>query len=522
MQVISEQIQGLQQEIESLRAKLRELGAAEGSNYYYTEAAQQDWHNLREIPEQGLGRGAARLVIENAHALDFDHKLNTSSYVNVSFEKEEEEIALMGLRVNLADQTVYPHSYKLHDTVVNMLARLWNCPEPDDFSEFGVYPGAGTVGSTEACLLAGLALKFRWRNWYARSRQCTVEQIMGVRPNLVISTCFQAAWEKLFKYMDIEPRLLSPSVNSFKLDPEQVRDAVDEHTIGVVCIMGNHYGGQYDPVSDINDMVEEVNKEKGYQVGIHVDAASGSFIAPFQQGLPPWDFRLTNVLSISASGHKYGQSCCGTGWVIWRQREDLSDHVGISVSYLGGQALSYTLNFSRPASGVYTQYYKLLHYGMSGYQQANDNMMSNARYLRDGLRAMTYQGKPRFELLDDGDEHCLPVVTARLNPECGFSYDDVDWQHGMSQHHWYVGSYRMQFNHPLSEQPLPLFHDADADASMFRIVVKTNLTRNMAEHLLDSFHATADFFDSVSFSKLPEFEMHHLRHKDQRTLSNHC
>ena len=116
--------------------------------------------------------------------------------MNVSLEEEEDEIALMGLRVNLADQTVYPQSYKLHDTVVNMIARLWNCPEPEDFDDFGVYPGAGTVGSTEACLLAGLALKFRWRNWYARRNKLNKDQVRSICPNLIISTCFQAAWEK--------------------------------------------------------------------------------------------------------------------------------------------------------------------------------------------------------------------------------------------------------------------------------------------------------------------------------------
>ena len=362
-----------------MRAKLGELMLAGGTGYYHSDAAQHNWFNLRDIPQEGLDRGVVKLIIKNAHSLDFDHRLNTSSYVNVSLEEEEDEIALMGLRVNLADQTVYPQSYKLHDTVVNMIARLWNCPEPEDFDDFGVYPGAGTVGSTEACLLAGLALKFRWRNWYAKRNKLNKDQVRSICPNLIISTCFQAAWEKLFKYMDIEPRLLQPSVNDFKLDPEQVRTAIDEHTIGVVCIMGNHYGGQYDPVWDVNEVVEEVNAAKGYQVGIHVDAASGGFIAPFQDRLPPWDFRLNNVLSISASGHKYGQSSCGAGWVVWRQREDLSDHVAVSVTYLGGKAHSYTLNFSRPATGVYSQYYKLLNYGMAGYRQCNDNMMSNAR-----------------------------------------------------------------------------------------------------------------------------------------------
>ena len=512
----------LQQEIQELRAQLAQLKLAGGSGYYHTNAAQDNWINLRQIPEVGLDRSAVKLIIQNAHTLDFDHRLNTSSYVNVSFEDEEEAVALMGLRVNLADQTVYPQSYKLHDAVINMLARLWNCPEPRDFDDYGVYPGAGTVGSTEACLLAGLALKFRWRNWYARHKKLSLEQVTGIRPNLIISTCFQAAWEKLFKYMDIEPRLIQPSVNGFMLDPERVRQTIDEHTMGVVCIMGNHYGGQYDPVGEVNEVIDVVNAEKGYQVGIHVDAASGGFISPFQDRLPAWDFRLKNVLSISSSGHKYGQSCCGTGWVIWRQREDLSEHVAISVSYLGGKAHSYTLNFSRPATGVYSQYYKFLHYGMSGYRQCSDIMMRNAKFLRDGLKMMTYEGKPRFVLLDDGDEHCLPVVTAMLNPECELNYNDVDLQHAISQHHWYLGSYRMQFEHPLSGETIALFHDADKESTMFRIVVKTNLTRTMAGHLLESIQFAVSFLDSVKSFQLSEFKMHELRHKDQRRFSNHC
>jgi glutamate decarboxylase len=519
---MSDEILKLKNEIELLRGKLEQLGQAGRESYYYSSAAQHSWANTTQIPEHGRAPKTVKAIIENTHALDFDQKLNTSSYVNVSFEAEEELVALMGLQVNLADQTVYPQSYKMHDSVVNMLANLWHCPQPDDFDEYGVYAGAGTVGSTEACLLAGLALKFRWRAWHAKQKNLSADEVLGVRPNLVISTCYQAAWEKLFKYMDIEPKLIAPSAGTFTVEPEKVRDAIDENTIGVVCIMGNHYGGQYDPVWDINKVVDEVNAEKGYQVGIHVDAASGGFIAPFQHGLPAWDFRLNNVLSISSSGHKYGESCCGTGWIVWRERKGLSEHVAISVTYLGGKADSYTLNFSRPASGVYVQYYKLLRYGLSGYQQCCDNMMRNAKFLREGLSAMSYQGKPRFVMLDDGDKHCLPVVTAMLNPECEFTYDDIDLQHVVSQHHWYVGGYRMAFNHPMTEENIALFYDESAKTTMFRVVVKNNLTRDMAEHLLASFHAAFEFLDAVDFSKLHDFDTRHLRHKDQRRLTNHC
>lgn len=518
---MSDDIVALQREVERLRAQLDSVQAG-GSGYYHSPLAQQDWFSLRQIPKEGLDREAVKLMIENAHTLDFDHRLNTSSYVNVSLDPEEEAIALMGLRVNLADQTVYPQSYKLHDTAVNMIADLWHCPEDPKFDEYGVFPGAGTVGSTEGCLLAGLALKFRWRNWYAKRHRLSADQVLDQRPNMVISTCYQAAWEKLFKYTDVEPRLIQSSVHSFTLDPEKVREAIDDRTMGVVCIMGNHYGGHYDPVQAVSDVLDQVNAERGYQVGIHVDAASGGFIAPFQDDLPPWDFRVPNVLSISSSGHKYGGSLCGTGWIVWRHREDLSEHVAISVNYLGGKADSYTLNFSRPAASIYAQYYKLLRHGRSGYRQSCDNMMENARFLRQGMREMSYEGKPRFVILDHGDRSCLPVVTAMLNPECGFGYDDFDLQHVLSQHHWYVGSYRMGFDHPMAHENTALFHDADADQTMFRIVVKSNLTRNMAGHLLESIRVAVEFLDSIAATNSLEFELHHLRHKDQRRFTDHC
>ncbi len=512
----------LREEVKVLRARLDQVLENTGRGYYFSNDVLQSWNNITEIPVQGHSSRMVKKIVQNNHVLDFNQELNTSSYVNVSFEPEEEEVALMGLKVNLADQTVYTQSYKMHDTVVNMIARLWHCPEPDDMDEYGVFAGSGTVGSTEACLLAGLALKFRWRKWFSKRHGLKESEAYGARPNMIISSCYQAAWEKLFKYMDIEPRLIAPSMDTFTLDPEAVRAAIDENTMGVVCIMGNHYGGQYDPVMEVDRVVREVNEQKGFQVGIHVDAASGGFIAPFQPGLPAWDFRLENVLSISTSGHKYGESCCGTGWVIWRQRDDLSEHVAISVTYLGGKADSYTLNFSRPASGVYVQYYKLLRYGMAGYKQCCDNMMKNACYLREGLAAMTKEGKPRFIFLDDGDQNCLPVVTAMLNQECGFTYDDIDLQHVLSQHHWYVSGYKMAFNHPLTDESMPLFHDRGSKQTMFRVVVKNNLTRNMANNLLESFSEAFEFLDSVDFSKLHEFDMRRLRHKDQRRPSRHC
>ena len=257
-------------------------------------------------------------IIQN-HELDNRPRLNTSSYVNVVSEPEERDVALMGMAVNLADGSVYPASVQLHDRVVNMIAALWNCPKPSNSSTSSVdsecnsdssstsvsnnitttanHSGAGTVGSTEACLLAGLAHKFRWRKWYRQKHGMTKEEVMGIIPNIVISSCYQAAWEKLFRYFDISPRFIFPKLsNKMRIDANEIKALVDDKTIAVVGILGNHYNGAYDPIWDMDKVVADVNAEHGFQIGIHVDGASGGFIAPFQDNVPPFDFRLDNVL----------------------------------------------------------------------------------------------------------------------------------------------------------------------------------------------------------------------------------
>ena len=227
--------------------------------------------------------------------------------------------------------------------------------------------------------MLGLAHKFRWRKWYAAKHGLSNEEIVGVKPNIVISTAYQAAWEKLFRYFDVQPILVHPNLLTDKMsvDPKKLVAVCNEKTIAVVAILGNHYNGAYDPVWDVDTELTKVNQENGWQIGIHVDAASGGFIAPFQSpSPPPFDFRLRNVLSISASGHKFGESICGTGWIVFRERKNLAEHIAVSVTYLGGVSDSITLNFSRPASGPYVQLYKLFRLGKSGYRSKVANQMA--------------------------------------------------------------------------------------------------------------------------------------------------
>lgn len=488
-------------------------------SYYINEETQTKALSSK-IPQEGSSAKDVKTIIENTLATDVIPSLNTSSYVNVQNEAEERDIILRGMSINIADQTIYPQAFNIHNKVVNMIGHMWHCPENEEYQQSGCFAGAGTMGSTEACLLAGLALKFRWRAWYSKRHGLSKEQSYAPRPNLIISSCFQAAWEKLFRYMDIETRIITASIKDFSLDPSKLEEYIDENTIGVVGIMGNHWGGHYDKIWEIDAEISRINAAKGFQVGIHVDAASGGFIAPFQKEVPAWDFRLKNVLSISTSGHKYGESCPGTGWVIWRQKKNLSEFVVTSVTYMGGASDSYNLNFSRPASGPLVQYYKLLRLGMNGYAEICKQAMHHAHQIRKGMQQMQYKGKPRFILLDNGDQGCLPVVSARLNPECGFAYDDIDLQHILSSHNWYVGGYKMEFDQPLTEEKLPLFHDMPQDETMFRIVIKGNITDVMVNNLMEAFVASFEFLDTIEFKK--SFDKRLLRKVHNKIVTNHC
>jgi glutamate decarboxylase len=328
-------IVGLQEQVAMLQHQLDCL-KDESTTYYASKCGQVVNINDRsenDMPKSGMPADHVKELILQHQQLDFKPRLNTSSYVNVVSEPQERDIALLGLEINLADASVYPASVSLHDKVVSMIACLWHAPPPPSGDD---YCGSGTVGSTEACLLAGLALKFRWRKWYATRNSLSDSQVRAILPNIVITTCYQAAWEKFFRYFDVQPRFVKPTmlVDRSSIDPGGLAEAIDENTIAVVGVMGNHYNGVYDPIWDIDKVVARVNREQGLQVGIHVDAASGGFIAPFQEqagnGPPAWDFRLPNVLSISASGHKFGESICGTGWVVFRHRKNLAEHIAVS------------------------------------------------------------------------------------------------------------------------------------------------------------------------------------------------
>lgn len=256
----------LQKELAETRSLVKKLTdrIARNENYdtiYAASCFASHSHDFNKIPEKGMPAKHVATVIEDVHLCDFNPLLNTSSYVNVTSEAEERKVAAMGAQINIADASVYPATIDLHDRVVNMIANLWHAPEP---ANEGNFAGAGTVGSTEGCLLAGLALKFRWREWYMKKHGLTSQQVLGVRPNLVISSIYQAAWEKFFRFFDVEAKVVKPNLVHDKMaaNAHDLVSLCDEKTIAVVGILGNHYNGMYDPIWEIDREIEVLNAQK--------------------------------------------------------------------------------------------------------------------------------------------------------------------------------------------------------------------------------------------------------------------
>ena len=316
-----------------------------------------------EFPLKGMSAGDAKQRVMNELNTDFKKpRFNLASYINITTQhegqdQEEIDLAILGLSVNIAETAAYPFTTSLHEKVVNMIAKLWYCPPPQSSPpsppssssntppRTTKYCGTSTIGSTEACLLGGLALKWRWKEWYKTKHGVSDAEVRGIQPNLIISSCYQSTWEKFFRFFDVEPRVIQPNLKYDKLkmmDINKIVELCDEKTIGIVGILGNHYNGAYDPISTINSIITDVNLKYGYQIGIHVDAASGGFVEPFRccstnffnnsnnnhNNNPPltlyWDFRLENVLSINASGHKFGESSCG----IWLDCISIPSRIG--------------------------------------------------------------------------------------------------------------------------------------------------------------------------------------------------
>ena len=433
-----------------------------------------------EIPEGEMPPAVAYNLIRDELALDGNSRLNLATFVTTWMEPEAKQLMAETFDKNMIDKDEYPQTAEIELRCVNMIARLWNAPESEAAT------GCSTIGSSEAAMLGGMALKWQWRKRRQKEGKPTD------KPNLVMGINVQVCWEKFCRYWEVEPRFVPMEGNRFHLNATEAIKLIDENTIGVIAIMGSTFDGSYEPVQEINDALEKLNRETGWQVPLHVDGASGGFIAPFLDPDLVWDFRLKWVKSINASGHKYGLVYPGVGWIIWRDRQELPEELIFHCNYLGGDLPNFALNFSRPGNQVVAQYYNFLRLGKEGYRQIHQACRDTALYLSGEIAKMG-----PFELITDGST--IPVFAWKLKETISdqSNYSLFDLADKLRERGWLVPAYTM----PKNRQ----------DLTVQRVVIKEGFSRDMAALLLRDLQSALAFFQSQSHyqSKLSGSHFHH-------------
>ncbi|PWA09067.1 glutamate decarboxylase [Pueribacillus theae] len=416
------------------------------------------------MPNQGMLPETAYKKVRDEVAQDGNVHLNLATFVTTWMEPSADRLYAESVNKNLIDKDAYPRTAAIEERCVRILADLWHSPSPHNTM------GASTTGSSEACMLGGLALKRRWQN--ARKRQGKPID----RPNIVFSSAVQVVWKKFANYWDVEPRFVNINRERPYMDPEGVLASVDENTIGVVPTLGVTYTGLYEPVAEISKALDELQSRTGLDIPIHVDAASGGFIAPFLRPDLVWDFQLPRVKSINASGHKYGLVYPGIGWIIWREAEDLPEDLIFRVSYLGGNMPTFALSFSRPSAQVLLQYYNFLRLGKDGYYKVQKASQSVAQFLSKAIHDM----EP-FELFTDGSD--LPVFSWRLKEGYTSNWNLYDLSRRLRSFGWQVPAY-----------PLP--PDME-NVTVMRVVIRNGFSMNLAHLFLMNLIQAVSFLNSL-------------------------
>jgi glutamate decarboxylase len=410
------------------------------------------------MPDECMDPQAAYRFIHDELMLDGSSRLNLATFVTTWMDPEAEKLMAETFDKNMIDKDEYPATAAIEQRCVCMVADLFhaeNLRDDDPASAIGV----STVGSSEAVMLAGLAMSWRWRKKVGGAKG---DGWRSRKPNLVMGSNVQVVWEKFCRYFDVEPIYLPMEEGRYVITPEQVLDAVNEDTIGVVAILGTTYTGELEPIAEICAALDKLAADGGVDVPVHVDAASGGFVVPFLHPEVVWDFRLPRVVSINVSGHKYGLTYPGVGFVVWRSAEYLPDDLVFRVNYLGGDMPTFTLNFSKGGNQVIGQYYNFLRLGRAGYKQVMTCLSQTARWLGDQLRESEH-----FEVISDGS--AIPVISFRLTGDR--PYTEFDVSHALRSYGWQVPAYTMP--------------DNASHVAVLRIVVREGFSTDLARALKD-------------------------------------
>src|SRR3954451_18796884 len=415
------------------------------------------------IPDGEMLPSTAYQIVLDEVMLDGNARFNLATFVTTWMDDEADKLYAATVDKNMVDKDEYPQTADIEARCVRMLGDLWHVPDAAHSL------GTSTTGSSEGCMLGGLALKRRWQHARRAAGQPTD------RPNIVMGGNVQVVWEKFANYWEVEPRYVPLEGDVFHLTADRLLEYVDENTIGVVAVLGSTMDGTYEPIAEICATLDDYEKRTGVSVPVHVDAASGGFVAPFLQPDLEWDFRLPRVVSIQASGHKYGLVYPGVGWVLWRHSENLPEELVFKVNYLGGNMPTFALNFSRPGAQVVLQYYQFLRLGMDGYRRVQQTCQDVAVHLSDAIKSM-----PQFELVSDGRD--LAVFAFRV-ADTGSNYNAYDVSRKLRERGWLLPAYTMPPNRE--------------DLVVLRIVVRNGFSHDMAELFLRDLDAACDWLNDL-------------------------
>ncbi len=417
-----------------------------------------------EIADDMMAPSTAYQIVHDEAMLDGNARLNLATFVSTYMDREAQELYAETYDKNMIDKDEYPATAAIEDRCWRILGNLWHNPDIENAI------GTSTIGSSEACMLGGLALKRHWQE----SRRAA--GLSTEKPNLVLSTAVQVCWEKFCNYFEVEPRWVPVSREHLVLDGHNLADYVDENTIGVIAIMGQTYTGLFEPVREIAAALDRIQAATGHDVKIHIDGASGGMVAPFCHPELEWDFRVERVVSINTSGHKYGLVYPGVGWVVWRSTADLPESMVFHCAYLGGDMPTLALNFSRPGAQVLLQYYQLLRLGRVGYREVQQYSLDVAQFLSGRIAKMA-----PFELISKGDT--IPVFAWTMKTGYTENWTLYDLQDRLRLKGWQVPAYPMA--------------DDLADLTLQRIVVRLGLSHDLAEALIADIETEVAFLEGL-------------------------
>ncbi|KAJ7109148.1 glutamate decarboxylase [Mycena epipterygia] len=439
------------------------------------------------LASKGIDADAAYQLIHDELSLDGSPVLNLASFVHTWMPAQADKLMMENMSKNLIDSDEYESLTQvsiIHTRCISILANLWHAPSAENAI------GTATTGSSEAIQLGGLAMKRIWQE----KRKAAGKSIHEPGCNIVMGANAQVALEKFARYFDVECRLVPISVESnYRLDPKKAMEYVDENTIGIFVILGSTYTGHYEPVKEMSDLLDEYEAKTGHSVPIHVDGASGAFVAPFATPKLLWDFKIPRVVSINTSGHKFGLTYVGVGWVVWRDKQHLPKDLIFELHYLGSVEYSFSLNFSRPGAPIIAQYFNFVSLGFEGYRGIALDDMKNARLLSRALENSKYYtvlsdihrfdpsrslGASVKSAIDEEDIESyvpgLPVVAFRFSDDFQKQYPEIQqkWiQTLLRAKGWIVPNYELA---PGLEK-----------VEILRVVVRENMSEGLIERLVN-------------------------------------